>query len=473
MAICAFAINAAETTIVFSDIVSDGEVVSGKHYEANGFNFYFTKGKGQSDPKCYGTTIRMYAQNTLQIEAPAGTTMQEIVFKIGTKTNTSDSEFVLSEGTFSIDKSALTATWSSLTSNTIDMTLPASGQFHIDSATITYAEGEETQCAKPRFSLPAGNVMLPASLELTCNTDGADIMYTINGEAETLYEQPIEFQAAGEYTVTAYAKKEGLENSETVTAVYNVIDTRLNNMQEFIDKGINDKSTVFTWNFPVTVTATQGEYVYVIDEAETPMLMFDYDFRGNSELVVGATLSAGIKTKFTDYNGLYEAKEPDLTGVEITAPAPGNFIYPIMEVAAVSEADMNKVIFLADGELIGDQFTDATGSITVYSKGWEATTPEAGVHYDLLGAVNIYKGALQIYPIEYFPVGTSGIENVNAAAAVRAIDGAIEIAGEGTSVVYNAAGQVVATVNGTATVNVPAGFYLVRTADSVAKVLVK
>ena len=462
--------NGGEVPIVFSDFISDGATVGNEY--TKGFSLTFSQGTNSNNaPKCYDTTIRMYAGNTLTIKAPAGTVLQKIVFDIPSSNTATSSNISVSEGSFSLSEP--TAIWSDLESNTAELTVKTN-QFHIEGLTITYAkEAEETQCATPRFSLTEGDVKIPASLELTCSTDGADIMYSINGEAETLYEKPIEFQAAGKYTVTAYAKKEGLENSETVTAVYNVIDTRLNNLQEFIEQGIKDESTVFTWNFPVTVTAAQEQYIYVIDEAGTAIVLYDNGFKGDPEIVVGAKLAAGIQAKFKNYRGLYEAVNWDLTGIEITAPAPGNFIYPIMEVAAVSEADMNKVIFLADGELIGNQFTDATGSITVFSKGWEATTPEAGAHYDLLGAITIFDGALQIYPIEYFPVGTSGIENINAAAAVRAIDGAIEIAGEGTSVVYNAAGQVVATVNGTATVNVPAGFYLVRTADSVAKVLVK
>ena len=104
-------------------------------------------------------------------------------------------------------------------------------------------------------------------------------------------------------------------------------------------------------------------------------------------------------------------------------------------------------------------------------RAWTITN---GTKYDLLCAVGLYKSAVQVYPIKFLPEGGS-VETVSTAATVRALEGGIEVNAEGNVLVVNAAGQVVAnqTVNGTATIALAKGFYIVRAADTVAKVIVK
>lgn len=69
----------------------------------------------------------------------------------------------------------------------------------------------------------------------------------------------------------------------------------------------------------------------------------------------------------------------------------------------------------------------------------------------------------------------SGLTDAAASKlAVRGINGAVEFAGEYTSVaIYNVAGQLVATAAGESTVALPAGLYIIKADNKVSKVIVK
>lgn len=81
---------------------------------------------------------------------------------------------------------------------------------------------EPTQVAAPTFSVAEGSYVDAQSIELFCATADASIFYTINNGAETAYEAPIELSENGEYVIKAWAKKEGLEDSEVVTKTYTI-----------------------------------------------------------------------------------------------------------------------------------------------------------------------------------------------------------------------------------------------------------
>ena len=74
------------------------------------------------------------------------------------------------------------------------------------------------------------------------------------------------------------------------------------------------------------------------------------------------------------------------------------------------------------------------------------------------------------------PAGVEGVVAGNTVVKTNA-DGVVVVAAEAAEVsVYTAAGQLVAAENvaaGESVINVPAGFYIVKAGDTVAKVIVK
>ena len=127
------------------------------------------------------------------------------------------------------------------------------------------------------------------------------------------------------------------------------------------------------------------------------------------------------------------------------------------------------------GKVTAKQMTDNTGSVNVfYQSKWNVENGVSGQVYNLHCVVSAFKGTVQVNPIKFYEPSSVGAINV-ANANVRAAKGAIEVAGNGNAVVFNAAGQVVAAqhVNGNASIRVAEGFYLVRLGNTVTKVIVK
>lgn len=76
-------------------------------------------------------------------------------------------------------------------------------------------------CSSPVFTPATGSTLYAEdTVTLDCTTEGAEVFYKV-GEGEfAKYENPILFTEKGTYTVTAYAKAEGMNDSAVVEATY-------------------------------------------------------------------------------------------------------------------------------------------------------------------------------------------------------------------------------------------------------------
>lgn len=501
-----FAATAAETTITFSEngYANGDEVTSVTTTEGN-IAVTFAKGEGTATPKYYtsGTALRMYSGNTMTFEIPSGTTITGIDMTLASGSyNTADDDnaYTASTGTFTADpKTARTANWTGSAESSLVIGLKneknaadSYPQLRIVSMTIIYNAGVETKCATPKFSLAEGTFYAAQTVELTCSTADAAIMYKINDGAETEYTAPIELNTVGTYAISAYAKKADLENSETATATYVIKDpVKVGSIEEFIMNGEAEAAkTVFEWDFAVTVTKQMPSYLYVKDEAGSAMLIY-----GNQvpEFNQGDVIPAGIKGEYQNYNGLCEMTYP-LAESFAVATETKDAKAIIMKAGNITINDQNKVILLQnvtytevlDGETVTSKtLDDETGSINVYyQRNWEVDNGVSGTKYDVYAAVAVYKETVQVYPIAFMAPGEGegeeegSVNNVAVAATtIAAAEGGIAVnAAEAVNVrVFNAAGQLVANtaVAGAKTINVPAGFYLVNAGNAVAKVVVR
>lgn len=496
-----FAMNAAEVTVHFPDACAD--LLGGNSnvvlttFEAEGFTFSFEKNGGQTDPAYYQYinnstgkdegAVRLYSQNTMTIAAPQGATINAIDFTLAGGTwNCGDdaSAYPVSEGSFVFSYDDKTANWTGIANNEVNISVTANKnqagklpQLRVMSLNISYSEGEVTKCSNPKFSLDEGSYYGTQNVELTCNTDGATIVYQINDGAETEYTAPIVLSEVGSYTISAYAKKDGIDNSDKVSATYEIAaPAEVSSLAEFQAEGeANGGNIMYKFTFPVTVTYQNASNLYVKDAEGGAMLIY-----GNQvpKYNVGDVIPAGIMGEYTNFSGLPEMQYPV---AESFADATQNVpTYPIaMKAGEITLSDLNKVVVVTGNvDATGKVVTDATGSLALYyQKAWNVETPAAG-EYDVVCAVAVYKTDLQAYPISFNEPG-SGVDDAVAAATtvVATANGIVINAAEAcTVVVYNAAGQAVETVNvaaGESTVNVPAGFYIVKAANTVCKVLVK
>lgn len=79
----------------------------------------------------------------------------------------------------------------------------------------------------PTFNPVGGDYTTTQNVSISCETDGATIYYTTNGDNPTeeseVYASSIEVSETT--TIKAFAKKEGMLNSGIATAIYNIIET--------------------------------------------------------------------------------------------------------------------------------------------------------------------------------------------------------------------------------------------------------
>lgn len=508
-----FAANAAESTFDWADQgLANTEKIGDKEFKTpEGITIKIDKATSSSDPAFYTAApacARMYAGNVITFTAPAGGTLTNIEFGLSTYTNYNmpdgDDAFVASSGTFTSDPTTtFKATWTG-SAETVTIELKnqknAAGknpQFRACTYTFTYTAGVETVCATPKFSIEDGKYYTTQSVEITSNTDGAKIMYTLDGGAETEYTAPVEVAGTGKHVITAKAVKAGLEDSQIATANIEIAEPiKVPSIDDFKMNGEAEAAgTYFEWTFPVTVvrqvnvapTTPDGDKrnnIFVKDANGDYMLVFGY---GLTEYENGDVIPAGVKGEYTVFNGLPEMKNPVPASL---APATekGDCTPVVMTTTQVSAADLNKIIYLDNVTYnVVDKsktFTDGTTDLDVYwQKGWLETSPETGTVLDCIAAVATFNGNLQVNPIEILDAsaepGQGSVESVDAENTVIVANAngiVVTVANAETATIFNAAGQVVKAANvaaGETNINVPAGFYVAKVGNKVAKVVVR
>jgi hypothetical protein len=99
------------------------------------------------------------------------------------------------------------------------------GTFYLDYATVTLQTTSIEQVAAPLFSPSPGAYDTVQQIEIECDTPGADIFYTTNGddpnESSALYGQSITLNKTT--TLKARAYKSGWTPSEIASGIYTII----------------------------------------------------------------------------------------------------------------------------------------------------------------------------------------------------------------------------------------------------------
>lgn len=168
-----------------------------------------------------GTDYRPYAGSTLTISSEYNIT--KIVFTCASKvgaTKGGPENFTVTKGggSYKNDKGYV-GTW---TGSAASITFKAGKQVKAKTIEVTYDAPAETKCATPTFNLENGKTYTDAqTLVITSTTADATIHYTINGGEEKT-GQPAAFTENGQYIVNAWAKKDGLTDSEHAPITFTI-----------------------------------------------------------------------------------------------------------------------------------------------------------------------------------------------------------------------------------------------------------
>lgn len=203
---------AAEKTVTFDFSTNPGAVSGIKNGE---ITVSFDKSAGTTPPRWNaknGGEMRAYAKNTITVSSVKKIKKIEFSFNKGEDKN----EITSTPTGFT------SPTWTGKSESVVFKIGRESGHRRVKTIKVTYEEVAETKCAKPTFNLTADATYTDAqTLEITSTTADATIHYTINGGEEKT-GQSAEFTENGEYTVDAWATKDGLTDSEHAPITFTI-----------------------------------------------------------------------------------------------------------------------------------------------------------------------------------------------------------------------------------------------------------
>lgn len=337
------------------------------------------------------------------------------------------------------------------------------GALYLDKLVITWEGGEQTQVAAPVFA-PADGITFVDKLTVgaSCSTEGATIYYTKDGAEPTTGSDkfPTEGVTLTETTtLKAIAVKDGLDNSEVVTATYTKLEPYAS-LKALKESGIatTEGVTCFVELKDAVVTYADSRKAYIQDET-AGLYVF-----GSNKLKAGTKLNGVVAAQLALWNGLYELKVDggEFDNVEVT----NDVEIPVQEVA-VAELNQNFARYESMRVKVVDatvtsSFNDKNGEIEQNSEkialraADESITADVQATVDVTGYPGLYNSTKQLNVIlqEDIAVKTAGKTqatltfdsdaysvNVGESLTVKATTNS------SASVVYSSSDKMIATVD--------------------------
>ena len=466
-----FAANAGETTITFADVYGTTTQDIKQPLIADGFEVTFEKGNSNNvtafnkagDIRLYAGSQEKPDGNIMTVKAPAGVTITGI--SLTAKSYEKWGVISVDNGTFTEDATTKNGTWAGsaasvkFTASRSASDLTVATQNRYTAMSITYTG--EAGLSGVKFSLAAGDYFGAQQVEISSLAEGAEVAYTVALDGTQVESKQaaspvsVSLDKVGTYVVTAKSVK-GSESSAEQSATY-VIKER--------------QAIAFTPMDPANVK--EGKYIIAYSDGEKSYVMknevySNYYVAGTEfDLSTGTLPTAEYLFDVKAVEGGYNIVNNEGKYVSMVASGSHINLKPSEADAAVWTFEPANVA--ADGAYAVKATVPAvTAEKASYLQFqlYRSSTPEflADSRYQ--------------YPT-FYSADASGVEEAAAeVATVYTTAGAVVVkATEPTAVeVYNAAGQAVAlrnAVEGETSINVPAGFYIVKAGTTVAKVVVK
>ena len=256
----------------------------------------------------------------------------------------------------------------------------------VKTISVTYETGGDTpvteRVAKPTFSVAGGNYTEAQSVEISCETAGASIYYTLDGTEPSAESTPYDGAITISQTTTlkAIAMKDGMDDSYVATATYTfpMIVTDLAQANRLA------AGTEFVYNGYAVVTYVNGNDMWVRDDNGNG----GYFYSGISGFSQGDVLKSGWSAKVAEFKGLKEFT--NATGLEKNSSAE---VTPAkLNISEITNDDISKYVCLEN--VSADDFAN----VQWYDKFSTGLTLEAGKSYNVVGIVGYYNKQ-QFYPI--------------------------------------------------------------------------
>ncbi len=325
------------------------------------------------------------------------------------------------------------------------------------------SSGSANQVRMPVFTPVTGSLFKDKlTVTASCPTEGATVYYTTDGTVPTVGSKvfPTEGVTLTETTtLKAIAVKDGLDNSEVVTATYTKLEpyASLKALKESNIATEEGKPCVVELKDAV-VTYADSRKAYIQDET-AGLYVF-----GSNKLKAGTKLNGVVAAQLALWNGLYELKVDggEFDNVEVT----NDIEIPVQEVA-VAELNQNFARYESMRVKVVDatvtsSFNDKNGEIEQNSEkialraADESITADVQATVDVTGYPGLYNSTKQLNVIlqEDIAVKTAGKTqatltfdsdtysvNVGESLTVKATTNS------SASVVYSSSDETIATVD--------------------------
>lgn len=311
-------------------------------------------------------------------------------------------------------------------------------------------------------------------------------------ESEAGCELPVKFvaSATGTQEGTVTITGGGLTEAKTLTLSANVYEVaEVNTLAAVL---ANPKGeTVYKLTSEATIIFINKANIYLHDASATTLLYNGSKIIPDADIAVGHNLK-GIKVKVDEYNGAKQlvpvamgtipsqgnvVPEPEVTTVEALVANPGNFAHKLVVVHNVTME--NKAFGTPPSN---NTVTGVSGTATLVCRDnfgvLEGFTPPA-TQISLIGFVELYSNKAQIYPRSTGDISTfvsnPSLDATNTKVYATAGRVIVETESAARVEIFNTVGQAVkvVTVDGSATINLNKGLYIVRVNGKAVKVLVR
>ena len=244
----------------------------------------------------------------------------------------------------------------------------------------------------PVISPESGKFTGTQEVTITCETEGATILYSINGADYQEYSAP--FTLTETATVKAYAELEG-ETSDVVEATY----TKRTEVSTLADANNLPNKTDFVFYGNVVTVYQNGSNLWVKDETGYGLI---YGNQIPKNIPDGSTLKEEWEAQYYKFRGIInEYQYPNNVVVDEEEPlveiVPNEYAEAEITTDKINERVLVKGLTLTAGE---DKYLYTADGLTIYNQfGIDYPTELEGKTYDVEGMVSYYNNKVQIMPI--------------------------------------------------------------------------
>jgi len=245
----------------------------------------------------------------------------------------------------------------------------------------------------PVISPESGKFTGTQEVTITCETEGATILYSINGADYQEYSAP--FTLTETATVKAYAELEG-ETSDVVEATY----TKRTEVSTLADANALPNKTDFVFYGNVVTVYQNGSNLWVKDDSGYGLI---YGSQVPKNIPDGSTLKEEWDAQYYFFRGaINEYQYPNNVVVDEEEPlveiVPNEYTSDQITTEKINERVILKGLTLLAGP---DKYLyNSTDSLTIYNQfGITLPTELEGKTYDVEGMVSYYDNKVQVMPI--------------------------------------------------------------------------